>query len=154
MTTSNVLNSDLEVNSTSSEKKHKAEENVVRPYTDDAHSTGVNHLAAANARAIYTISNGQTRYYSLNIGPGVTCIEVSLNWGVKTNSLSLTINNPARNNLGTYFDNIDGVIDGKVHVYVYPNAGESYMAQGKWAFTVKGESVSGTQNFTITFYTH
>jgi hypothetical protein len=154
MTTSNVLNSDLEVKSTSAQTKHDSDENVVRPCTENTHCTVVEHLAAAKARAVYPISTGQTRNFNLNAGSGVNCIEVSLNWGVPANSLSLTIYNPARKNLGTYFDNADGIIDGKIHLSIYPDPGVKNIATGRWVFTVKGESVSGTQNFTIDFYTH
>lgn len=154
MTASNVLNTDHEVNSTSTKKKNNAEEYIVRPCKDNARSTDENRSDSPKARAIYSISKGQTRYYSVNVGAGVKWLEVTLNWGVTTNSLSLTIYNPSGNNLGTYFDKADGIIDGKIHLSIYPNQGQAYMAQGKWVFTVKGESVSGTQNYTIIFYTH
>ena len=154
MTKSSVLNSDAEVNSITTKKKHNAEEYKVEPCTDSAPNTDVNNLAPqkARAKAIYSISNGQTRYYYLNVGSGVHWLEVDLNWGNTANTLSLNILNPSRANLGTYFDNADGKIDGRTHLSIYPNG--EYVAQGKWVFKVKGDSVSGTQHYTIMFYTH
>lgn len=172
MTTSNVPNLDLEVKSTSHKKKHNAEEYSVRPctettstgktchveeiaelWTDAPRSAHVTNLGSS-PRAVYNVTQGQTRYYYITIGSGVNRLEVVLNWGVVTNSLALTIYDPSRTNWGTYHDNSDGIVDGKIHLSIYPKSGETYVKQGQWTFPVKGESVSGTQSFTITFITH
>lgn len=154
MTKSSVLDSDEEINSNTTKIKHDAEEYKVEPCTDSVPNTDVNNsvFQQALSKAIYTISNGQTRYYYLNVGSAVNWLEVDLNWGNTANTLSLNILNPSRSNLGTYFDNADGKIDGRIHLSIYPSG--TYIPQGQWVFKVKGDSVSGTQQFTIMFYTH
>jgi hypothetical protein len=101
-----------------------------------------------------TLKQGVSYASYLNIGSGIHWLETDLNWGVTSNSLSITIYNPSNNNLGTYSDSSDGKLDGRIHMSIYPSSG--YLAQGRWTFTVKGVKVSGTtgQKYTLNFYTH
>lgn len=100
-----------------------------------------------------SISKGVTRRTSLPIGSKVNSIEVDLKWAGSSNSLSLNIADPSNLNLGTYYDSADGIIDQRIHLFIYPPVRTTYIKQGTWIFTVKGESVSGTINFSIIFYT-
>lgn len=98
------------------------------------------------------ISQGGSRKTYLPIGPKVNSIEVDLKWPAG-NILSLNILDPKNVNLGTYYDNADGRTDQRIHLFIYPSKGTTYITQGTWTFTVKGESVSGTISFSIMCYT-
>lgn len=100
-----------------------------------------------------TISTGVTKRTTLNIGSKVKSIEVDLKWAGSKNTLSLNILDPKGANLGTYYDGIDGKIDQRIHILVYPPSGTTYITQGAWIFSVKGDSVVGTIYPTIMFYT-
>jgi hypothetical protein len=106
-----------------------------------------------SSQTVGTAYKGKSYNSYINIGP-VNWLEVDLKWGVASNSLSLTIYNPSGSNLGTYYDSSDGKIDGRIHIAIYPSS--RYLDQGRWTFTTKGVTVSGTkgQSYTLYFYTH
>lgn len=68
---------------------------------------------------------------SIDVGTSVDYLEVDLNWGDTTDSLSLTIYTSGGSNLGTFYDNDDGVI---CEVY--------------------GASVIGTEGYSFNVYNH
>ena len=99
------------------------------------------------------IKKGETTYISSpSFGSTVKWLEVDLKWGNTGSSLELTIYSPLGSNLGTYYDKSDGRLDGRTHLYIYPNT--VYIEPGKWKFKVYGASVSGTQSYTLNCYTH
>jgi len=51
-----------------------------------------------------SITQGQTKTYTSNVGTGVNYLEVDLNWGDTSDSLSLTIYTPGGSRLGTFYD--------------------------------------------------
>lgn len=105
------------------------------------------------SQATYKIEKGATKYHSSpNLGSGIHWLEVDLRWGVSSNSLALVIYSPSNNILGTYHDNSDGKIDGRIHLSIYPSTG--YIEPGKWKFKIDGESISGTQSYTFNLYGH
>ncbi|HII00406.1 TPA: hypothetical protein HA351_01715, partial [Methanosarcinaceae archaeon] len=83
---------------------------------------------------------------------GVNYLEVDLNWGDTSDSLTLSISTPSGSNLGTYHDNSDGTVNGRIHLSIDPAQG--YVEQGTWKFKVYGESVSGTEEYTFNVYQH
>ncbi len=94
-----------------------------------------------------SISQGQTITNNVNVGSGVNYLEVDLNWGDTSDSLTLNVYTPSGSKLGTYRDNSDGSANGRIHFSIDPSQG--YVQQGTWKFKVYGESVSGTQSYTF-----
>lgn len=99
-----------------------------------------------------SISQGQTITNNVNVGSGVNYLEVDLNWGDTSDSLTLSVYTPSGSKLGTYRDNFDGSVNGRVHFSIDPSQG--YVQQGTWKFKVYGESVSGTEEYTFNVYQH
>ena len=98
------------------------------------------------------ISQGQTINHYVSVGSGISWLEVDLNWGDTSDSLALTVYSLSGTNLGTYHDNSDGSVNGRIHIGIYPSQG--YIEQGIWRFKVYGESVSGTQSYAFHVYGH
>ena len=99
-----------------------------------------------------SITQGQTKTYYTNVGSAVNWLEVDLNWGDKTDSLSLTIYTPSGSSIGTYYDSSDGVIDGRIHIDIVPSQG--YVESGQWKYEVYGVSVVGTEDYNFNVYQH
>ena len=99
-----------------------------------------------------SITQGQTKTYTSNVGTSVDYLEVDLNWGDTTDSLSLTIYMPGGSSLGTFYDIDDGVIDGRIHIDLVPNQG--YVQSGQWKYEVYGVSVIGTEGYSFNVYNH
>ena len=126
---------------------------TVSPWTENSlNSLSTGKLIYSTDSATYYISQGQTRVHTGNVGSGVNFLEVNLNWGDTSDSLTLSIYDPSGSYLGTYHDNSDGSVNGRIHLYIYPSGG--YIAPGYWMFKVYGESVSGSQSYTLNLYTH
>lgn len=119
---------------------------IVTPCKEDSYSIETIMLTT------YSIVQGQTRVHTSNIGSGINWLAYDLNWGNSANSLSLTIYTPSGVNLGTYYDNADGSVNGRILLGVYPSQG--YVEQGIWRSSVYGASVSGSQSYTINVYGH
>ena len=117
---------------------------TVRPSTSETPS--------APDRIYDSIREGQTNTHYSNVGSGVNYLEVDLNWGDPTDSLSLTIYTPSNINLGTYYDRDDGPVDGRIHLNIEPNQG--YVEQGQWKFEVYGVEVDGVEDYTFNVYQH
>lgn len=141
----NAGNSGKEVNKPTAEISY-----IVLPAEGSSIDNGDSRIYPLSTMSIAT---GVTRRTSLSIGSKVNSIEEDLKWVGSSNSLSLNIADPSNTNLGTYYDNSDGKIDQRIHLFIYPSKGTTYIKQGTWIFTTKGESVSGTINFSIIFYT-
>ena len=101
----------------------------------------------SSLRSTQSISQGQTITHNVNVGSGVNYLEVDLNWGDTSDSLNLSVYTPSGSKLGTYLDNSDGSVNGRIHINIDPSQG--YVQQGTWKFNVYGESVSGTQSYTF-----
>jgi hypothetical protein len=99
-----------------------------------------------------SIIQGQTKTYTSNVGTGVNYLEVDLNWGDTADSISLTIYTPGGSSLGTFYDNDDGVIDGRIHLDIIPDQG--YVESGQWKFEVYGVSVIGTEDYNFNVAQH
>lgn len=99
-----------------------------------------------------SISQGQTITNNVNVGSGVNYLEVDLNWGDTSDSLTLSVYTPSGSKLGTYRDNSDGSVNGRIRLNIDPSQG--YVQQGTWKFKVYGESVSGTEDYTFNVYQH
>jgi hypothetical protein len=99
-----------------------------------------------------SISQGQTITNNVNVGSGVNSLEVDLNWGDTSDSLALSVYTPSGSKIGTYRDNSDGSVNGRVHFSIDPSQG--YVQQGTWQFKTYGESVGGTQSYTFNVYKH
>ncbi|HOW15559.1 hypothetical protein [Methanosarcina sp.] len=99
------------------------------------------------------ISQGQAINHYVSVGSGVDYLEVDLNWGDTSDSLTLKIYNPSGTQIGgTYRDSSDGSVNGRIHINITPSSGD--VQQGTWRFRVYGESVSGTESYTLNVYQH
>lgn len=92
-----------------------------------------------------TITQSQTNWHTKNVTTFITTLNVNLNWGNPGNSLRLKIYSPDGYIFGPYFDNADGVIDGRINLDIRnPNG----IAIGTWRYE-DGYSVVGTQSYSI-----
>ncbi len=166
--------SDLEVSSTSIEEEYIVEhivEPIVEPWTDSPRSTCEDNLispepispaltgqaTALRAKAFqktassptkYYITQGETKRLGVTVSSGAKYLLVNLNWGDKTDTLTLSGKTPSAGNLKNYSDTSDGSADGKVLVKIYSTNG-TYVEQGEWVFKVYGKKVRGTEDFTF-----
>ncbi len=93
-----------------------------------------------------TITQGQTNWHTKDVTTFITTLNVDLNWGNPSNSLRLRIYSPDGYVFGPYFDNADGVINGRINLDLRnPNG----IAKGTWRYEVYGYSVVGTQSYSI-----
>jgi len=122
---------------------------IVSPWTENSSDT---ENFIPSLRSIQYITQGQTITHYVSVGLGVNYLEVDLNWGDTSDSLTLSISTPSGSNLGTYHDNSDGTVNGRIHLSIDPAQG--YVEQGTWKFKVYGESVSGTEEYTFNVYQH
>lgn len=140
------------------------EEYRINSYTDDTlASAGTDYVVSPSTEAdtedsnisplsTQYISQGQTKTHYVSVGSGINYLEVDLNWGDTSDSLTLSVSTPSGSNVGTYRDNSDGSVNGRIHINIDPSQG--YVAQGTWKFKVYGESVSGTEDYTFNVYQH
>ncbi len=92
-----------------------------------------------------SVTQGATQSITCDIPSGKTKLETVLRWGNSQNSLTLKIISPTGVVYGPYSDNFDGITNGVIPVRIQANS----LPQGIWTFEVNGESVSGTQSFTL-----
>lgn len=93
-----------------------------------------------------TISQGETNWHSEYIGYYTKKLYINLDWGDTSDSLKLTIYTPDDQILGPYYDSADGRIDGQIYLQIYSSSG---ISTGTWNYRVYGQSVSGTETYTI-----
>ena len=117
---------------------------TIRPSTSDDPVTTL--------RLSDTVSQGETNRHQFYVGSGVAYLEVYLNWGSTSDSLALTVYAPSGSKIGTFRDNADGAVNGKIHIDIDPDSG--YISQGTWTFDVYGERVSSQRNYTLNLYQH
>lgn len=112
---------------------------TVEPGNSTSGGIGINTVYA-------TITQGQTNWHTKNVTTFITTLNVDLNWGNPSNSLRLRIYSPDGYVFGPYFDNADGVIDGRINLDIRnPNG----IAKSTWRYEVYGYSVVGTQSYSI-----
>jgi hypothetical protein len=116
---------------------------IVSPSTDDS---------GLSAKSTQYITQGKTIVHYVSVGSGVNYLEVDLNWGDTSDSLTLSIYTPSGSKIGTYSDSSDGSVNGRIHLNIYPSQG--YIEQGTWKFKVYGATVSGTEDYTFNVYGH
>ncbi len=93
-----------------------------------------------------TISQGETNLHGKYVGSGLTLLAVYLNWGDSTDSLRLKIYTPSGSVLGSYYDNADGAVNGKILLNIQNSNG---IEPGTWKYEVYGYRVTGTEDYTI-----
>jgi hypothetical protein len=139
--------------SAASAKKTMADDLVVVPLSSvkassSASSVGTFSAAAtAAAMSTYSIKQGQTNWHNKYIGSGCPGYVADLNWGNGANSLRLRIYCADGSVKGPYYDNADGVVDGRIALYVYGANG--YLPVGTFYHEVYGYRVTGTEDYTF-----
>lgn len=128
--------------------------------TDDSYivtpaeeSSPSNSNSIISAMSTQYIGQGQTIVHQISTGPTRrSYIEVDLNWGDKSDSLTLTVYSPS-GCLGTYNDKYDGVVNGRIHINIKSPKG--YIEPNQiWKFNVCGASVRGTEDYTFNAALH
>ncbi|EHQ36761.1 hypothetical protein [Methanoplanus limicola] len=100
-----------------------------------------------NMRTVYSsISQGETNWHYKQVSSSTNVLNINLNWGNPSNSLSLKIYTADGEILGPYYDNADGRTDGKISLSITNPDG---IASGRWDYKVYGYSVSGTEDYSI-----
>ena len=139
-----TVNSDTEDTFTSAGKDY-----IISPWVENSSDT---ENSISSLRSTQYISQGQTINHYVGVGSGVNYLEVDLNWGDTSDSLTLSISTPSGSKLGPYRDNYDGSVNGRIRLNIDPSQG--YVEQGTWQFKVYGESVSGTEDYTFSVAFH
>jgi hypothetical protein len=93
-----------------------------------------------------TINQGETNLHKKTVNCDINLLVIDLNWEDSSNSLSLKIYTPGGTVLGPYYDNEDGRIDSRIHLYIQNSNG---IEKGSWKYKVYGYKVSGTEHYTI-----
>jgi len=93
-----------------------------------------------------TISQGETNLHEKKVSSGLTLLVVDLNWGDSTDSLRLRIYTPSGSLLGSYYDNADGAVNGRIRLYIKNSNG---IEAGTWKYQVYGYKVAGKEGYTI-----
>lgn len=106
-----------------------------------AHGTGIEPFTVYDS-----ITQGQINWEDQQISSYTNTLNVDLDWGNPSNSLQLTIYSPDGTVFGPYYDSSDGVIDGRINLYIENTNG---IAEGTWMYKIYGYSVSGTQYYSI-----
>ena len=106
-----------------------------------SHTTGVKPLTVYDS-----ITQGETNWEYQQVSSYTNSLNVDLDWGKPSNSLQLTIYSPDGYVFGPYYDSSDGVIDGRINLYIGNTNG---IAEGTWMYKIYGYSVSGTQTYSI-----
>ena len=104
-------------------------------------------INSMSIQSIYpTITQGMTNWHTKTVSSYITSLNVDLNWGNSGNSLRLKIYSPDGYTFGPYYDSFDSVNDGRINLNIINNNG---IAQGTWYYEVYGNSVTGTQAYSI-----
>jgi uncharacterized protein YfaP (DUF2135 family) len=93
-----------------------------------------------------TITQGQTVWHTKYLGYYTTVLSTHLNWGDTSDSLSLTIYSPDGDTFGPYYDSDDGSVNGRIDVTLKNTGG---IPTGTWSYKIYGQSVSGTQTYSV-----
>jgi hypothetical protein len=112
-------------------------------------AVGLPFAGLGSAKAIDTITTGETDTFSRYVWPLTSSLMVDANWGDPSDSLALTINAPDRT-LGPYYDNSDGIVDGRILLRISNPSG--YLPMGNWKFSVYGSHVTGVEDYSFVAY--
>ena len=99
-------------------------------------------------REFCTITQGETDTHLFNVPAGMPFLNVDLNWFTPAHSLRLEIYRPDGSLYGSYHDNYDGYLNGRIRVDI------SSPASGTWSLIVYGESVTGTIMYALNCNTY
>ena len=158
MTTSYKENIAQEVNSTSTEQEY-----IVEPLKDDfvctesasssisikkdvelLEFTKVSESSFNICSTGTSIVQGKTKYNKVQVNSKAIYLDISLSWGNKKNILSLTIFSPTGASYGPY----KAKSNNKIVLRIKPKTGK-YLQGGNWKLNVFGESIIGTEYYTL-----
>lgn len=129
-------------------KKMSINKDIAKPSTDNPSENIILNNKAGNP----VIRKGQSKMHQVNVNSEVKYLTIGLKWGNKNNSLSLTIYSPSGDKLGPIHDNSEEKDYGGISSNISPK--DEYIESGTWIFKVYGESVSGTESYTLNAYQH
>ena len=119
----------------------ESSEYVVTPWFGDAPVTRALPI-------IGVVVNGQSVDHSYSVNPGTTELNIITEWILfpQNNELTVQVITPNGQLIGSYRDNYDNKIDGRIPLHIESSSLES----GTWTITITGESVIVVQPFTRT----
>lgn len=110
-------------------------------------TTGTPDKQTDGLRTVFSsIAQGQTNWHYKYVSSSTSILNIDLDWGNPSNSLSLTVYTADGKILGPYYDSIDGSNDGKISIQITNPEG---IEPGRWDYKVYGYSVSGTEDYSI-----
>lgn len=97
---------------------------------------------------IGSVTDGQSVDHSYRVSPGSTELNIITEWVLfpQNNELTVQVITPNGQLIGSYKDNYDNKIDGRIPLHIESSSLES----GTWTITITGESVIVVQPFTLT----
>ena len=95
-----------------------------------------------------SITQGKTNWESKTVSSYITTLNVNLNWGNPSNSLQLTIYSPDGYIFGPYYDNADGVTDGRINLNIQNSNG---IAKGTWDYRGRITGLGDTNLFDLNY---
>lgn len=93
-----------------------------------------------------TITQDETNWHSRTVSSYTPSLHIDLDWGDTSDSLRLKVYNPSNQLVGTFYDNADGAIDGRIDIDINKSGGIDI---GTWHYQVYGYSVTGTEDYYI-----
>lgn len=95
-----------------------------------------------------TVTDGEKKRFTYILNSGSSELDVVLSWDLSPNNneLALQITAPNGTTFGPYRDMYDTTKNGRIPVRL---SSSSSLPSGSWIITVIGESVIGTQSFTL-----
>ena len=144
ITAMTLIVASLVISATAAQETENNGRYIVTPAGDTDRPGGILLLSTT----YYTITQGETDWYSKYVSFGTDELDVDLNWGSVQNSLAITIVAPDAT-LGPYYDSADGIVNGRIALSVSSPSG---LTPGTWKFYITGYSVTGSQTYTFLTY--
>lgn len=93
-----------------------------------------------------SVSMGEKKYFQREIPDNIDTFTIDLFWGDTLDSLKLTFFSPDGVVMGPYYDDSDGIVNGRIFLQVSRPEG---IEPGDWYAIVEGEDVQGTRQFML-----
>ncbi|MCZ9313364.1 MAG: hypothetical protein O0V67_08285 [Methanocorpusculum sp.] len=114
---------------------------TVTPWNDPSEMTRAAPISG-------TVTDGEKKRFTYILNSGSSKLDVELSWSLSPNNneLALQITAPNGATFGPYHDMYDNAKNGRIPVSL---SSSTSLPSGSWVITVTGESVIGTQPFTL-----
>ncbi|WFN36608.1 hypothetical protein L1994_10770 [Methanomicrobium antiquum] len=93
-----------------------------------------------------SIEEKDVNWHSQNISSNITALNINLKWKNPASNLSLKIYSPDGKSFGPFYDGFDNITNGQIYFFIRKDSG---LSTGEWWYAVKGETVNGTEKYTL-----